>query len=77
MSSKSKCPECAGDSVYRHRYSDAGSNIGPSLLPGLGSPLAFATFTILVCEDCGLARYYADRTARANLSTADGWKLTR
>ena len=66
------CPECAGQNLYGTRVNSAGGN-GPAFLPGLGSFLCIAKFSVVVCADCGLTRFYAEPGARAKLPAASQW----
>ena len=67
------CPECQGPNLYSTTvYSGRGN--GVSLLPGLGGFLHFATFNVVVCANCGLTRFYADKSALDKLSKAHQWR---
>lgn len=79
MSNESNCPNCGRETIYGAR--DVPSR-GPgrfgwghlSLLPGLGHFFTPANFTILLCADCGLTRFFADAEACSNLPTSSAWK---
>jgi predicted nucleic-acid-binding Zn-ribbon protein len=74
MSTSSTCPECNGNRVYRQGGISAGGGYAPNYLAGLGSFWKTARFTIAVCADCGLTRYYASPEARAKLANNDAWR---
>jgi len=44
-----------------------------NLLPGLGGHFTPASATVVVCEACGLIRFFADPPARAKLEGSAGW----
>ena len=67
------CPECAGQNLFATSVNSAGPH-GPMLLPGLGGFLHFAKFSVVVCGDCGLTRFYAEPCARAKLPQAQAWR---
>lgn len=73
MRNESKCPNCAGEEIYMARDVSSGGGYGPRLLPGLGPFLSVATFTLLVCADCGLTRLLASEEACAKLGTSALW----
>ncbi|MDA1194610.1 MAG: hypothetical protein O2894_05440 [Planctomycetota bacterium] len=73
MSSSSKCPGCGAASIFQHRYVDAGSGRGPQLLPDLGGVGSYGTFTVFVCTDCGLTRFYAEPLTRAQVQQSPDW----
>lgn len=77
MPSDVQCPECEGTSIYRSTGVRSRGGYGPSLLPGLGGVFTSATFTVLACKDCGLARYFVDKRGRANLDRSNHWKRVR
>ena len=67
------CPECAEQNLYtRTVYSSGG--YGPSLLRGLGNLLYTPKFSVVVCADCGLTRFYAEPRAVAKLPQAQDWR---
>ncbi len=67
-----KCPECDGRNLFFTEVS-SGGGYGPILLPGLGRLFRLAKFRVLVCEGCGLTRFYAEPNARAKLPTSRRW----
>ena len=69
------CPACGGANLYRTRKpAGAGGGHAPNYLPGLGRFLRTATFTIVVCSDCGLTRFYADGEAVRKLPDSPKWE---
>ena len=74
MKSDNTCPECDGTRVYRQGGISAGGGYAPNYLAGLGGFLSAAKFTIAICADCGLTRYYASPEARAKLPHSDAWR---
>lgn len=77
MASESPCPHCGGRSIFRRGDVSSGGGYGPRLLPGLGRLFFRATFTILVCEACGLTRFFADKEARSKLAQSGSWTRVR
>jgi RNase P subunit RPR2 len=70
---KQKCPECSGKLWVT--MTDARGAGGPDLLPQVGGFWHTAKIRIVVCESCGLTRFYADTESASKLSTSDGWTL--
>ena len=52
----------------------SGGGHAPNYLPGLGTFLRAAKFTLVVCRDCGLTRFFASPEARAKLKESGKWK---
>jgi predicted nucleic-acid-binding Zn-ribbon protein len=67
------CPECGKRNLFRSVEVSAGGGYAPNYLPGLGNFFASAKFTLVVCQDCGLTRHYADKEARAKLAASTKW----
>jgi predicted nucleic-acid-binding Zn-ribbon protein len=67
-----KCPECGSQALYTTQVDSAGHSI--ALLPGLGGFLRMAKFNVVVCENCGLTRFYAEPSAREKLSRSARWR---
>ena len=70
------CPECQSKNIYRYKkYVDSEGGYGPELLPKLGKGI-FSSPKLLpvVCLDCGLIRFYAEKEARYNLETSKHWE---
>ena len=68
-----QCPECYGQNLYT-AYVNSGGGYGPMLLPGLGSFLTMAQFKVVVCGECGLARFFVEPSALAKLPKARAWR---
>jgi hypothetical protein len=67
------CPECGGADL-RVSVTESGSPRGPRLLPGLGTWLAYAPLTVVVCRECGLTRLFAQPVSLDRLDHAAGWR---
>lgn len=74
MTDASPCPNCGGRTLYEGPPTSSGGGHAPNYLPGLGSFLRAAKFTLVVCRDCGLARFFAAREARQKLKESGKWK---
>ena len=72
--SPSPCPNCGSNTLYRGPETSSGGGHAPTYLPGLGSFLRSARFTLVVCRDCGLARFFVAPEARAKLKESGKWK---
>ena len=70
---KSSCPECGQSNLYSSSEVSAGGGYAPNYLPGLGSFFSVAKFTLVVCKDCGLSRFFASSEALGKLSESDKW----
>jgi DNA-directed RNA polymerase subunit RPC12/RpoP len=68
------CPNCGGRTLYRGPATSSGGGHAPNYLPGLGRFLSPARFVLVVCRDCGLARFFAQPEARARLKDSGKWK---
>jgi predicted nucleic-acid-binding Zn-ribbon protein len=68
------CSNCGGRTLYRGPETSSGGGKAPTFLPGLGSFLRTAKFTLVVCRDCGLTRFFASADARAKLKESSKWK---
>lgn len=67
------CPQCGGADLYRSIPIDSGGSRAPNLLPGLGKWFAFAKFHLVVCQSCGLTRFFADPEATEKLQSSPEW----
>jgi predicted nucleic-acid-binding Zn-ribbon protein len=67
-----KCGDCGGNLYETTTASNGG--YGPALLPGLGRFMHYARFRVVVCEACGLTRFYADSQARSRLAGSGRWR---
>ncbi len=75
MQDVTPCPNCHGTTLYESGELSAHTGQhGENLLPGLGSFCRFARFTIVVCRDCGLMRFFASRQATAKLKESRKWR---
>jgi predicted nucleic-acid-binding Zn-ribbon protein len=67
------CPNCGGNQLYQSDPVSAGGGHAPDYLPGLGSFLRAEKFTLVLCRDCGLARFFARPEALPKLGDASKW----
>jgi len=69
------CPNCKGRELYKaKRPVGSGGGYAPNYLPGLGSSvLRSPKFEVVVCQNCGLTRFFAAPEARQKLSTSSKW----
>ena len=67
------CPNCQGTTLYEGPETSAGGGHAPNYLPGLGRFLSRARFSLVVCRDCGLTRFFASAEARAKLKESRRW----
>ncbi len=74
MDTLAPCPNCGGNTLYRSPEISSGGGHAPNYLPGLGRFILSARFTLVVCRDCGLTRFFASSQARARLKEARKWK---
>ena len=70
----SDCPNCVGTNIYVNTKGISGGGYAANYLPGLGSFLVNAKFYPVVCEDCGLTRFFADAGTTAKLKTSRRWQ---
>ncbi len=70
------CPNCGGRTLYVSPEIRSGGGHAPDYLPGL-NPGIFksAKFTLVVCRDCGLTRWFASAQALEKLGEAEKWQL--
>ena len=66
MSSSKQCPECESTHLYVHGDISARGGYGPDLLPGTSGVFTNAKMKAIVCKDCGLVRFYAQRDTLAS-----------
>jgi predicted nucleic-acid-binding Zn-ribbon protein len=74
VQSKSSCPECGNSNLYKSDEISAGGNYAPNYLPGLGYFFSSAKFTLIVCKDCGLTRFFATPDALGKLPESNKWR---
>lgn len=72
MRKTSECPECDSHNLFVSSIS-AGGGYAPNYLNDLGSFWAAPKFDVVVCQDCGLTRFYAPEHARQKLSASKKW----
>jgi predicted nucleic-acid-binding Zn-ribbon protein len=60
--------------LYSSNEVSAGGGYAPNYLPGLGSFLSSAKFTVIACKDCGLTRFFASEEALGKLSDSGKWR---
>ena len=60
--------------TYIHGDISARGGYGPDLLPGTSGVFTNAKMKAIVCKDCGLVRFYAQRDTLAKLSSDKGWQ---
>lgn len=71
----SACPNCGGGNLFQSRKTmSAGGGYAPNYLPGLGTLLSAGRFRTVVCRDCGLTRFFAERDATDRLADSAKWK---
>lgn len=70
----SPCPNCGGSHLYQSKPVSAGGGHAPDYLPGLGNFLRAEKFTLVLCRDCGLTRFFARPEALPKLSETDDWR---
>ena len=75
MKNIAPCPNCGSRAQYRSREVSSGGGHAPNYLPGLGSFWVSGRFTIVVCRDCGLTRFFAQPEAREKLGDSEKWTL--
>jgi predicted nucleic-acid-binding Zn-ribbon protein len=73
MDTLAPCPNCGGNTLYQGPETSSGGGHAPNYLPGLGRFVLSARFTLVVCRDCGLTRFFASPQARAKLKEARKW----
>ena len=72
MRDSKTCPECRSSDLYRSDVS-AGGGHAPNYLPGLGSFWKAAKFMVVLCQRCGLTRFFAPPDALAKVSASNRW----
>ena len=74
MENVAPCPNCGSRTLYRGPATSSGGGHAPNYLSGLGHFVFSARFVLVVCRDCGLARFFAQPEARAKLKESEKWK---
>ena len=67
------CPNCGSKELFSSEPISAGGGHAPNYLKGLGMWYRAERFTLVICRDCGLTRYFASAEARARLSQSSKW----
>ncbi len=75
MEDVTPCPNCGGRTLYRSREVSSGGGYAPNYLPGLGGFCKTGRFTLVVCRDCGLTRFFASPPSRAKLKDSNKWQV--
>jgi DNA-directed RNA polymerase subunit RPC12/RpoP len=71
------CSNCQSKRLFKTRKPvSAGGGEGPNVLPGLGTFWSAAKVDVVVCQDCGLMRYFAPREALEKLQKSPKWQRT-
>jgi predicted nucleic-acid-binding Zn-ribbon protein len=70
------CPNCTGTNVYSSGEISAGGGYAPNYLPGLEKywRMVAAKFCVVVCTDCGLARWFASDEAVSRIPESSHWR---
>jgi len=68
------CPNCGGRTLYRGPETSSGGGHAPHFLTSLRRVFRTAKFTLVVCRNCGLTRFFAAPEARAKLKESSKWK---
>jgi predicted nucleic-acid-binding Zn-ribbon protein len=72
MATRNECPECGRRNLFRTESSSGGGH-APNYLAGLGSFWRSARFEVVLCQDCGLTRFFASDAARRKVGEAGQW----
>jgi DNA-directed RNA polymerase subunit RPC12/RpoP len=68
------CPNCGGRTLYASREMSSGGSHVPDYLDGLATSVWHsAKLRVVVCRDCGLARFFASQKALTKLSESKKW----
>ena len=73
MNNARECPHCGRTNLFRSAASSGGGH-APNYLPGLGSFFRSARFEVIVCQDCGLTRFFAERDAMRKITDSKKWQ---
>ena len=74
MNKRSPCPSCGGRNLFESKPVSAGGGHAPDQLPGLGTWWVAERYTVVLCQDCGLMRFFALETALGKLPQSTKWK---
>ncbi len=72
MASK-PCPNCGSNDLFSSKPVSAGGGHAPNYLPDLGKWYKAEKFVVIVCQSCGLTRFFASEEARGRLSGSEKW----
>lgn len=75
MTKTKECPECGGRNLYETNVS-AGGGHAPNFLHGLGTFFHVPEFRLVMCQDCGLTRWFAPSEAREKVTESSKWQRT-
>ncbi len=70
--SVASCPNC-GNSDLRTTNVKAVGGYGPNLLPGAGGFFRPASFNVVVCCNCGLARFFVTPEEMEKIANSALW----
>jgi DNA-directed RNA polymerase subunit RPC12/RpoP len=71
----SACPNCNGKRLFKSKGTvSAGGGHAPNYLPQLGTFLRAGRFYLVICQDCGLTRFFATREACEKLPGSTKWQ---
>ncbi len=75
MTHVSPCPNCESKDLFKTvKPVSSGGGYAPNYLPGIGGTFGSAKFDVVVCNSCGLTRWFAETEARRKLSTSKKWE---
>lgn len=68
------CPNCGQKNIYQCTFGISGGGYAANYLPGLGGLFSSAELYPVICQDCGLVRFFIDEDARSKLEYAEEWQ---
>ena len=75
MMRPSPCPNCQSKDMFKTvKPVSSGGGYAPDNLPGIGGRFGSAKFEVIVCNSCGLTRWFAEKDALAKLPTSKKWE---
>ena len=69
----SSCPNCNSKNLYKSKETSSGGGHAPNYLPGLGKGFKSARIEVVLCRDCGMARFFAAPEAKRRVSESKKW----
>ena len=69
----SPCPTCGSDELYQSDEVSAGGGYAPNYLPGLGGFFRAEEFRLVMCQSCGLTRFFASKDACEKVTKSNKW----